>query len=345
MAARTTLGANPTGLELREHMNARIKTLFDGAHFPLSDVGGTVNAVTATLDPPLDGDGLIEGMLFSIVWADANTDAVTLSINGGTAVAVLDVDGSALGPGALQEAMASLLRYTGSDFRILTRLSVNSATGRYSWQITANTTWTPPDNLSEDTPVYVQAWGGGGGGATSNGGGGGGAYTEWTFRLGDLGSSVTCTIGAGGASDTAGEAGGNTTFGSFLTAYGGTGGSAGGGGLGASEFGTTLPKELALDGGGSYFLDIHGGGYPGADGSGNGGPATQRNAGGAGGFGSGVGGAAICGGGGGGGGTSSAGGVSLYGGNGGNGGSAGVAPGGGGGRGAAGARGEIRIWI
>ena len=80
-------------------------------------------------------------------------------------------------------------------------------------------------------------WGGGGGGeATSGssnsvGGGGGGGYKQKWFSASELGATETITIGVGGSAGVAapgtfadGGHGGNTTFGSHLTAYGGEGG-------------------------------------------------------------------------------------------------------------------------
>jgi hypothetical protein len=132
--------------------------------------------------------------------------------------------------------------------------------------------------------VIVEAWGGGGGGggaASGNsattkgggGGGGGGVYVTKTFLPGDIGgasASVTVTAGAGGtlgqgSSGTNkgvgnnGSVGGNTTFGTFLTAYGGGGGalgaivngtgSGGGGGGGSASVGVDSTNATGGTGG------------------------------------------------------------------------------------------------
>lgn len=99
---------------------------------------------------------------------------------------------------------------------------------------TANGTWTKPAGC---TAVIVKMVGGGAGGggapATSGvqfscaAGGSAGGYVEALVTDGDgLGSSETVTVGAGGSggSGANGSDGGNTTFGSHLTANGGTGG-------------------------------------------------------------------------------------------------------------------------
>ncbi|MCA2014465.1 hypothetical protein LCM17_23470 [Cereibacter sphaeroides] len=333
MAVRTPLASDPTGPELITHVNAREKTLFDAARFALTDVAGTANAVTATLDPDFDGDGLVDGMAFGITWAATNTGGVTLTINGGTALAVLDADGSALTAGMLASGMRSTIEYIAGAFRLQSPASSVASFGRYYWLFTASGTWSAPE-LPDDTMVVVEMWAGGAGGGASSTGGGGGGYACGRFRLGDLSSSVTCTIGPGGAVD---ADGGNTTFGTYLTAYGGSAGGGGGGtnAPGSGPIGGLLGGGSASHdpgGGGSILAAVQptmpgGGGFGGwsSIGAANGGPAVHGG-----------------GGGGHGGGT---GGASKFGGNGGNGGVAGTAPGGGGGQNAAGARGEIRLWI
>ena len=103
-------------------------------------------------------------------------------------------------------------------------------------------TWT---KQATDVFVMVELWGAGGGGGSGRrgasstvrqggGGGGGGARVKMMFKAADLPSTVSVSIGAGGAGGAAittndssgllGSVGGNTTFGSYLTAYGGGGG-------------------------------------------------------------------------------------------------------------------------
>ncbi len=102
---------------------------------------------------------------------------------------------------------------------------------------TSSGTWTKPSWATSTSSSYVQCWGGGGGGGSANAGyasgGGGGAYVYGTFLTSTFTSTVTVTLGAGGAGGASlgasGSAGGNTTFGSYLTAYGGGGGGGNGG--------------------------------------------------------------------------------------------------------------------
>ena len=209
-------------------------------------------------------------------------------------------------------------------------------------------TWTKPGS---GTYALVEAWGGGGSGGNTTssgggGGGGGGAYVFARFLLSDLGSTESATIGAGGAAvgatNTTGNVGGTTTFGSLVSAFGGGGGGysvnggGGGGGGGAFEAGSTPSAGSGGaaagggPGGGDAVAAVNAG-NPATSGYGGGGGSSrssteaggQSHFGGGGGGGSataaGDGGASFSGGGGGGaaGATPGAGGVSGAGGNGG----------------------------
>lgn len=245
-------------------------------------------------------------------------------------------------------------------------------------------TWT---KLAGAKFVVVQAWGGGGGGSSCStsgiqqqggGGGGGGGYNTNNFNASDLSSTVTVTIPAASGH---GVTGGNVTFGSYLTAYGGgaspdatanqTPGGGGGGGIaGGGSDGAGAGTGGVGGGIAGSAAGVSNGGFGGAGGSGAaavGGSAVYGGAGGGhGANGSGSsgfdGGSSVYGGGGGGGGcyngSNSAGGTSQFGGAGGAGtvngnGVNGTVPGGGGGgaganisqnfTGGSGAKGRIRV--
>ena len=271
--------------------------------------------------------------------------------SGSTARASLGVDlttkGSILvGNGTVPAALAAgtdghVLSYDSAEVTGIKGIAIPDTARDYQ-AITSSGTWTKPADAQF---VLVELWSGGGGGASSTsagtaGGGSGGEYVYRLFQASALGATETVTIGAGGAggaagAGNAGSVGGNTTFGSLLTAVGGNPGNTTGR--------ATIPRSSSASDtiSNTTFYPLS--------------TFSQAGYGGA----SGVGGKTIYGGGGGGG-NSNAGGTSEYGGNGGAGtdtlntaGTDGTAPGGGGGGsgtsnasggGGAGARGECRVW-
>jgi hypothetical protein len=143
-------------------------------------------------------------------------------------------------------------------------------------------TLTTPPGLAKHT---AELWAGGAGGGSgrrgaaggiraAGSGGGGGAYNTITLTTADMGASVTVTVAgtaAGGAAiavDTTnganGTVGGNTTFGSLLTAFGGGAGfggqaasNSGGTGGGTTEVGQTGGAG-AVRGGGALTTNVMG---------------------------------------------------------------------------------------
>jgi len=148
-------------------------------------------------------------------------------------------------------------------------------------------TWTKP---ARGTMAFIQCWGAGGSGGRAGandgaGGGGGGSYVERLMPLSALSSTESVTVGAGGpaatVNETNGTAGGDTSFGSWVIAYGGGAGfgntsNQGGGGGGGGTFaagsagadaaggagGDPLGGAAATDstfgggGGGSFFSSL-----------------------------------------------------------------------------------------
>jgi hypothetical protein len=130
---------------------------------------------------------------------------------------------------------------------------------------TANGTWTKPTGFGANAVVLIEAWGGGGAGASSStyaGGGGGGAYSYRWILLSSLPATVSVTVGAGGTTGVnngAANNGGNSTFGTYLTAYGGGGGGfqyggsgAGWGGAGSNVYTSYFSTQSATLGGKPY---------------------------------------------------------------------------------------------
>lgn len=105
---------------------------------------------------------------------------------------------------------------------MFTNMQVYAAPGSY--------TFTVPAGVNK---IMVEVWGGGGGGGLASTsvsnpalGGGGGGYAKEIFTV-SAGTPYTVTVGAGGVSGTSianAGSGGTSSFGSLITATGGTGG-------------------------------------------------------------------------------------------------------------------------
>ena len=101
--------------------------------------------------------------------------------------------------------------------------------------ITASgTTWTQTGK-TDLKRIRVTCYGGGGGGGSGTGGGGGGGIGFVVLEASAVTTNVTVTIGAGGAID---GTGGTTSFGSYISATGGSPGSNLNGGAGGTATGS-----------------------------------------------------------------------------------------------------------
>jgi hypothetical protein len=193
--------------------------------------GGTIDGVTingGTVDGTVIG-GTTPAAISGTT--GAFNDNVTLSGTGAIKVPVgtaAQRPTPATGQLRFNTDAASFEGYNGTEWG-----SFGGVTLDYQ-EFTSSGTWTKPAGVSV---VYVEAVGGGGSGARAavgSGtntilatGGNGGTGIIKTFRASDLGATVTVTIGAGGTAPSAnnnGNAGGNTTFGTHITANGGSGG-------------------------------------------------------------------------------------------------------------------------
>lgn len=332
MTLRDSLGDPANGDDFLDALDERFGVIWNGVILHMTSVGGTANAVTATVTPAVGVGGYQNGMVFSIVW-DATNTVSNVTLNG---LPVVNADGSALSVGSIESDLASVLVVVDDEFRIISGIGADNTQQSYFFSITTtgSSTFTMPSGLDDDQMVEIECWAGGGGGALTGGAGGGGGYAHKRMRAGDISSSVTVTVGVGGS---VGSAGGDTSFGGYLTAYGGAAGtgSLGGGGGGSNE--AASGTNGGFQGGGDGGVSV----APDPDVA----PGNSSNLwGGGGGAFSGNGGNAVYGGGGGGG-DGGSGGASKFGGAGGANGVSGTSPSGGGGTNAAGARGEVRIWI
>lgn len=101
LTTKSTTPGTKTGNAYMDEVAEEIQALWDyGLPITLSAVAGT-NTITATCAPAMVS-GLQNGMNFILKPAATNTGAVTLNINSGGAVAVVDAEGNALTAGAIR---------------------------------------------------------------------------------------------------------------------------------------------------------------------------------------------------------------------------------------------------
>jgi hypothetical protein len=190
-----------------------------------------------------------------------------------------------------------------SDGTNLTSMVINS----FNLTLTATTNFIKPPGYQHFGLELIGAGGGGSYGGSASGGGGGGAFVFGRLPEPSVPSTVSVTVGAGGVGGVAtgqstgsnGTAGGSTSFGGLLTAFGGGGGiyfyngQYGGGGGGAQGTGATIASAVnASAAGGLPSIAVFGGGtggslysggttvLPGASTYGGGGGSTQGETGG-----------------------------------------------------------------
>jgi len=216
---------------------------------------GTANAHTIALSPAATSNSQLTRVPLTFQANATNTGAVTLSINGLTAVAVQTPYGTALAAGSLIIGGYYTVVYTGAVFRL-----ISSARPGFTEQesyLSADT-WVCPVGVYR---ARVRLWGagaGGGGGNPTGAGGGasGGGYSEGIVAV-TPGASYAITVGAGGNGGSAtanGTNGGASSFASLISATGGVGGLGGGAGLagGQAAVGAGSGGTLNVSGGIGY---------------------------------------------------------------------------------------------
>ena len=223
--------------------------------------------------------GQLSTALLTVGGTSANTVTGSIGLNGNTSGTVI------IQPQATAGTYNFNLPTTaGTAGQVLT--SQAGGTSAMTWSNTSNiqifstagtATWTAPAGITTVYVFAIGAGGGGGGGARENSGtagvgggsGAGGAGVRAYFTASSITSTVTITVGSGGTAGagatsigagTAGGTGGNSSFGTYVTAYGGGGGSsnatgntAGGGSaglFGAGGNGVTTTGGAAGSGGG-----------------------------------------------------------------------------------------------
>ena len=273
-------------------------------------VGGTANAITLTPANTAYPTGYVAGEVYQFKATYANTTAATLNINslGAKNIYKKTTTGiAALTGGEIQVGDNVLVSYDGTQFQLLSGIPYTQpTTNPTTQQFTSGTsqTYTTPAGVKWIEVSFVA--GGGSGASCSSGqygasGGGGGEFVK--LIIPSPSASYTYTVGSGGTGvtgNTAGNAGGNTTFNSVVAnggagglvaganTRGGTGGNGGSGstnvilrqGGSSGVNGATGTQSFAGAGGSSGMGG--GGGFGTADGGNSGGAATGYGGGGGG---------------------------------------------------------------
>lgn len=170
--------------------------------------------------------------------ADSASAVVTIQIN----------DNSTLYPvlSAVTVVAGATLQYTDRNgWSVIIGGATRTSLPNNVQEFRANGTWTNPGGYRFALVECVGGGGGGGGAVFScptpgySGGGGGGKRTRVLFNAGQLPTTVSITVGAGGTAGagvgpTNGGTGGTSSFGTYLYGYGGGGGASGSGGNGTA---------------------------------------------------------------------------------------------------------------
>jgi len=229
----------------------------------IADAGAT-DAYAITVVPAITA--YVAGQEFTFKANTANTGACTLNVCGLGATNIKKNVSTELETGDIVANQIVKVVYDGTNMQMVTR---SGSTSSVTYVYTASDTWTKPSGITFVEVTCIGAGGGGAGGEgaaagnsrTGGAGGGGGQISKIIMRASDLASNVSVTVGTagtGGNGGTAGAgsngvAGGNTSFGTYLIAYGGalgTFGAAGGAG-GTNTAVTTSPANAIAGQGGA----------------------------------------------------------------------------------------------
>ena len=219
--------------------------------------GGTANALTANLNPT--PQVFTVGMVVVLKITATNTaDAPTLNINGYGAATIKRASGQVAAAWDLPANTFVAFVWDGASWRIVGTSPSNVVPKNVQiFDVVGTTNFVVPDGVFS---VYAEVYGGGGGAgvqdwntgqAHGEGGGGGGFAGGWVSVT--PGQVIPVTVGARGTGSGVGSgtAGGTSSFGSFMSATGGTPGSSngapGGGGTGIGGQ-INLTGSMGLDG-------------------------------------------------------------------------------------------------
>lgn len=102
-----------------DRVNEETSKLWEFAATPLTSVAGTANAITAASDGATIAS-YATGMIFSLIPSANNTAPATINIDSRGVKSIVDKGGNALAANALVSGRMAVMRYDGTNFRLLT---------------------------------------------------------------------------------------------------------------------------------------------------------------------------------------------------------------------------------
>lgn len=248
---------------------AFITPIQNGSYISGDDTGSADAYVTSPSPAPA---AYVKYQRFQVKIANTNqTSTPTLNVTGLNntllgAKTIIHPNGGVLNKGELAAGMIANFIFDGTFFQLMTGVGGGASSILPNIQIfTASSTYTPTTG-AQKALVFATGGGGGGGAGTASRNGGGGAGATAISLVPISFGSVPIIIGAGGIGNlgAGGNNGGNTSFGSFVVANGGSGGPNGiQGGVGAM----TGVGSLIIPGGDGTSVASSGGDSAGTGGS------------------------------------------------------------------------------
>lgn len=127
------------GVTFTEDVNEEVKGLWQYAQVPLSNVGGTANAITATCDVPLDA--FKKGQTFTFKPTVSNTGSCIIVIDNFSPRQIKNRDGTDLTAGRLVANRSEILTYDGSALILMLDKPVVNTVGSalFSYRLPSGT--------------------------------------------------------------------------------------------------------------------------------------------------------------------------------------------------------------
>ena len=239
--AITSSGQTPSSSDLQQLGKSMSAYAAQGGIYA-TDSGAADAYVLTQISPFQAPPALKEGLTIKFIPGNANTGACTVNAFGLGVKDVKLIDGTTNpGAGALATDSFAELVYNGTSWVISRAVS---SYGLGSTQtFTSSGTWSKPSGCRAIRVILVGGGAGGGAGGTATGGGGAGGYAESLIT--SVSGSIAVTIGGGGSP---GVSGGTTSFGTLLSATGGSPGGTWHGGLGGLGVGGNVTNDKGSPG-------------------------------------------------------------------------------------------------